>query len=94
MLGPDEGENLFLNEWRDLEFYRPLGLRRTYRSMRKDPDVAIDLDHPRVGAEGGIALFTEFGEQTKYLQRIIWAFQDPEFRNRSHTLLHREACCN
>ena len=28
MLGFDEGENLFLEEWRDLEFYRPLGLQR------------------------------------------------------------------
>ena len=28
MLGFDQGENLFLEEWRDLEFYRPLGLQR------------------------------------------------------------------
>jgi hypothetical protein len=38
--------------------------------------VAIDLDHPRVGVEGGTALFTEFGQPTRYLQHIIWAFQD------------------
>jgi hypothetical protein len=75
MLGFDEGENLFLEEWRDLEFYRPLGLQRVPFYANGD-DVAIDLDHPRVGVEGGVALFTEFGEPSRYLQRIIWAFQD------------------
>lgn len=75
MLGFDEGENLFLEEWRDLEYYRPLGLQRV-PFYAAGPDVAIDLDHPRVGFEGGTALFTEFGQPTKYLQRIIWAFQD------------------
>ena len=75
MLGFDEGENLFLEEWRDLEFYRPLGLQRV-PFYAQGPDVAIDLDHPRVGVEGGTALFTEFGQPTRYLQHIIWAFQD------------------
>lgn len=75
MLGFDEAENLFLDEWRDLEFYRPLGLQRV-PFYAHGPDVAIDLDHPRVGVEGGVALFTEFGDPTRYLQRIIWAFQD------------------
>ena len=75
LLGFGEGENLFLEQWRDLEFYRPLGLQRV-PFYAQGPDVAIDLDHPRVGVEGGIALFTEFGEPTRYLQRIIWAFQD------------------
>ena len=40
------------------------------------PEVAIDLDHPRVGVPEGKALFTEYGQPTKYLQSIIWAFQD------------------
>jgi hypothetical protein len=75
MLGFDEGENLFLEEWRDLEYYRPLGLQRM-PFYANGSDVAIDLDHPRVGAEDGTALFTEFGEPSRYLQRIIWAFQD------------------
>lgn len=75
MLGFDEGENLFLEEWRDLEFYRPLGLQRV-PFYAHGPDVAIDLDHPRVGAADGTALFTEFGEPSRYLQRIVWAFQD------------------
>jgi hypothetical protein len=75
MLGFDEGENLFLEEWRDLEFYRPLGLQRV-PFYANGPDVAIDMDHPRVGVAEGSALFTEFGQPTRYLQRIIWAFQD------------------
>ena len=75
MLGFDEGENLFLEEWRDLEFYRPLGLQRV-PFYAAGSDVAIDLDHPRVGVEDGTALFTESGQTTRYLQRIIWAFQD------------------
>jgi hypothetical protein len=40
------------------------------------PELAIDLDHPRVGAEGGKPLFTEQGQPTRYLQSIMWAFQD------------------
>src|SRR5580692_12893828 len=75
MLGFDEGENLFLDEWRDLEFYRPLGLQRV-PFYAHGPDVAIDLDHPRVGVAEGVALFTDVGEPSRYLQRIIWAFQD------------------
>jgi hypothetical protein len=75
MLGFDEGENLFLQEWRDLDYYRPLGLQRV-PFYANGPDVAIDLDHPRVGVEDGVALFTEFGEPSRYLQRIIWGFQD------------------
>ena len=75
MLGFDPGENLFLEEWRDLQFYRPLGLQRV-PFYAQGPDVAIDLDHPRVGAADGVALFTELGQPSRYLQRIIWAFQD------------------
>jgi hypothetical protein len=75
MLGFEEGENLFLEEWRDLEYYRPLGLQRV-PFYANGSDVAIDLDHPRVGVEDGVALFTEFGQPSRYLQRIIWAFQD------------------
>jgi len=75
MLGFDEGENLFLEQWRDLEFYRPLGLQRV-PFYANGSDVAIDMDHPRVGVEDGKALFTEHGDPTRYLQSIIFAFQD------------------
>jgi hypothetical protein len=75
MLGFDAGENLFLEEWRDLQFYRPLGLQRV-PFYAQGPEVAIDLDHPRVGVEDGQPLFTDHGQPSRYLQRIIWAFQD------------------
>ncbi|MBW4050533.1 MAG: SapC family protein [Proteobacteria bacterium] len=75
MLGFEDGENLFLEEWRDLKFYRPLGLQRV-PFYAHGPEVAIDLDHPRVGVEDGKPLFTEQGQPTRYLQSIIWAFQD------------------
>jgi SapC len=75
MLGFDEDENLFLEEWADRQFYRPLSLQRG-PFYSQGPDLAIDLDDPRVGAAGGKALFTEQGLPTLYLQSIIWAFQD------------------
>jgi hypothetical protein len=75
MLGFDEGENLFLDEWADRQFYRPLSLQRG-PFYAQGPDLAIDLDDPRVGAEGGKPLFTDQGQPTRYLQSIIWAFQD------------------
>jgi hypothetical protein len=75
MLGFDEGENVFLPEWQELEFYRPLSLQRV-PFYAHGPDLAIDLDHPRVGAADGKALFEEDGQPTRYLQSIMWAFQD------------------
>jgi hypothetical protein len=75
MLGLHQGENLFLKEWEQREFYRPLVLQRG-PFYAQGPALAIDLDHPRVGAEGGKPLFTEYGQPTRYLQTIIWAFQD------------------
>jgi SapC len=75
MLGFDDGENLFLDEWRERETYRPLSLQRMPFYAR-GPQIAIDLDHPRVGAEAGQPLFDEAGRPSRYLQGIIWAFQD------------------
>ena len=76
MLGFIEGENQFLQDWRqDPEFYRPLSLQRGPFYVH-GPELAIDLDDPRVGAESGQPLFTEQGQPSRYLQRIIWAFQD------------------
>jgi hypothetical protein len=75
MLGFDEGENLFLEEWRGRGTYRPLALQRMPFYAR-GPQIAIDLDHPRVGAQAGQALFDEHGQPSRYLQSIIWAFQD------------------
>ncbi len=75
MLGFEEGENMFLQEWQEREFYRPLSLQRV-PFYANGPDLAIDLDHPRVGAADGKALFDDHGQPTRYLQSIIWAFQD------------------
>lgn len=75
MLGFDEGENLFLEEWSIREFYRPLSLQRG-PFFANGSELAIDLDDPRVGAEGGKPLFNENGKPTRYLQSIIWSFQD------------------
>jgi SapC len=74
MLGFDEGENVFLDEWAEREFYRPLSLQRL-PFYAHGPDLAIDLDHPRVGVEEGKALFTEKGQPTRYLESIMYAFQ-------------------
>jgi hypothetical protein len=74
LLGFDEGENLFLEEWTHGELYRPLYLQRG-PFYAHGAELAIDLDDPRVGAEGGEPLFTEQGGPTRYLQSIIWSFQ-------------------
>jgi SapC protein len=75
MLGFDEGENLFLEEWMRGELYRPLSLQRG-PFYTKGTELAIDLDNPRVGAEGGEPLFIEQGQPTRYLQSIIWSLQN------------------
>lgn len=68
MLGFDEGENLFLEEGRNL--YRPLNLQRG-PFFTAGNDIAIDLDHPRVGAPDGQMLFDETGKATAYLSSIV-----------------------
>ena len=75
MLGFDEGENLFVSEGNGHDGYRPLNLQRLpfYTFGR---ELAIDLDHPRVNAEGGTPLFNENGEASQYLESIMSAFRD------------------
>jgi SapC len=68
MLGFDEGENLFLDEGRNV--YRPLNLQRG-PFYTAGSDVAIDLDHPRVGGASGELLFTPGGKPTPYLEGIM-----------------------
>jgi hypothetical protein len=75
MLGFDAGENLFLEQWTHGELYRPLNLQRG-PFYANGTEIGIDLDDPRVGAEGGERLFTEQGQPTRYLQSIIWSFQN------------------
>lgn len=73
MLGIDEGENLFLTEGKPFETYRPLSLQRGPFFTAGD-DVAIDLEHPRVG--GGQALFGADGQPSAYLKSIMSLFRD------------------
>ena len=68
MLGFDEGENLFLDEGRNV--YRPLHLQRGPFCVAGS-DIAIDLDNPRVDAPGGEALFSSSGKPTPYLESIL-----------------------
>jgi hypothetical protein len=68
MHGFDEGENLFLDEGRNV--YRPLNLQRG-PFFTAGSELAIDLDHPRVDAPDGHLLFDENGAPTTYLNSII-----------------------
>lgn len=70
VLGFDEGENLFLDE----DCYRPLNLRRM-PFYTAGEEIAIDLDHARVG-QAGDALFSESGEPTQFLAGIAGALRE------------------
>jgi hypothetical protein len=74
MLGIDEGENLFLKDGKGHEGYRPLNLQRAPFFVTGD-DLAIDLDHTRISAHAGQALFNDKGQPTPYLESIKAAFQ-------------------
>jgi SapC len=74
MLGIDEGENLFLKDAKGHEGYRPLNLQRAPFFVAGD-ELAIDLDHARLAAHEGQALFNDQGEPTRYLESIKAAFQ-------------------
>jgi hypothetical protein len=75
MLGFDAGENLFVDEHRTLTLYRPLNLQRG-PFLTSGPDLAIDLDHPRVSPSGDQELFTEAGEPSRYLRSIMGLMRD------------------
>jgi hypothetical protein len=75
MLGFDAGENLFLNEGKGQESYRPLNLQRM-PFYTAGSDLAIDLDHPRVNTSKGQPLFTDKGAPTAYLESIMSTFRD------------------
>jgi hypothetical protein len=75
MLGFDAGENLFLDEHLDQGLYRPLNLQRG-PFFTSGPDLAIDLEHPRVAPSGEQTLFSEAGEPTTYLQSIMGLMRD------------------
>lgn len=71
MLGIDAGENLFLNDPRGRDIYRPLNLQRG-PFFTAGEELAIDLDSPRIATDGeGEPLFTDSGEPTRYLQSVM-----------------------
>jgi hypothetical protein len=75
MLGFDSGENLFIDEQSSLSAYRPLNLQRgAFATV--GPDLAVDLDHPRISSSGDQELFTANGEPGKYLQTIMGVMRE------------------
>lgn len=77
LLGLREGENLFLDAGADNgwdAWYVPLSIRRGPFLIGKDAAgglaVHIDLDHPRVGAEQGRALFEAHGGASEFLDDV------------------------
>ena len=74
VLGFDDGENLFLADHGAQTAYRPLHLRRL-PFYAAGTDLAIDLDHPRLGAEGR-SLFDADGKPSDYLETIAAIFRE------------------
>lgn len=73
LLGLQEGENLFLDGARWDAAHVPLSVRRQpflIGASGKERLIHIDLDHPRVRAGGGEALFHDHGGATDYLEGI------------------------
>lgn len=69
MLGFDEGENLFLGG-DGYDGHRPLSLQRA-PFFTAGSDLVIDLDHPRVDAPDGTAVFDAEGKPSAYLESIV-----------------------
>jgi hypothetical protein len=77
LLGFDSGENLFLDGGRWDAEYKPLSLAIQPLLLGRPADgdgpgqVHIDLDHPRVAANGeGVRLFDPSGQPTPLLERM------------------------
>jgi hypothetical protein len=73
LFGFQHGENLFLNDagW-DAPEVPLLVERQPFLIGRQGEElmVHIDVEHPRVGTQGGEPLFLEYGGITPYLERI------------------------
>ena len=81
MFGFKEGENLFLQGNRWQASYIPLMMRRGpfligFQGSAEDRKmvISVDLDDPRVGAEGE-SLFDPFGGNSEYTEQIIGILQ-------------------
>ena len=83
LLGLDRDENLFLDGERWLARYVPALLARgpfsigveTRPDGGQEPMIYLDLDHPRVAAEGGEPLFLPHGGNTPYLDHVVEVLQ-------------------
>ena len=73
LLGLEEGENLFLEGTRWDATYVPLSIRRQPFLVGVSGEerlLHVDLQHPRVTADGGEMLFHEHGVATDHLERV------------------------
>jgi hypothetical protein len=76
LLGLDKGENLFVEGGRWTSRYVPATLARGpfFLGLRDSGEqelaVHVDLDDPRVGADGGEPLFREHGGNSAYLDHV------------------------
>lgn len=73
LFGFRDGQNLFLRGNRWDAHYVPLAIERQPFLIGLDGDelmVHVDLDHPRVNATEGEAVFLPYGGMTEYLDRI------------------------
>lgn len=77
LLGFEAGENLYLDGSRWTARYKPLALAiqpfllGRSRDGEEEPQVHIDLDHPRISRTGeGMRLFDDGGRPTPYLEEI------------------------
>ena len=73
LLGLQAGQNLFLDGDRWDAYYLPLAVERQpflIGLADGEPVIHVDLDHPRVQAGTGEAVFREHGGTTDYLERV------------------------
>lgn len=78
LLGLEPDQNLFLKEGRWDAAYVPALIERqpfliatSGEEQDKPPVVSLDIDHPRVGEDGGEALFDSAGNATEFLEKKI-----------------------
>lgn len=81
LLGFDRNENLFLRDGRWNAGYLPGAVARGpfligFQAQPGDeparkPVIHVDMDHPRVAREGGLAVFLRHGGHTPYLEQVV-----------------------
>lgn len=82
LLGFEANENLFLHEGRWNAGYLPgyvargpflIGFQEQTvdGELRKEPVIHVDMEHPRIGADEGEAVFLPHGGHSPYLEHVI-----------------------